>query len=621
MKRFLASICLFSVMLAGCVLSSDIEITETDFLVEPGSESTPSQQAGETAETPADGSPLTSQETPSNEAGLDWGQPIAGISSADIDSIDAWVEEKLSSMTLEQKVGQMILTGLEGTEVTEETCQYIQDLMPGGVTFQHGNILDPDQLSKFVRDLQECGQVSQSVPMFMTLSHEGEYVHRYMGGTTLFPTALALGATGDPGVAYQMAYASGQELAYSGINMVLGPVADVLDNFDNEVISERTYGGDQQSVSQYVAQAVNGYRQAGVIPVLKHFPGHGGVAQDSHQVLPIDPADINTLQAQYLPPFQAGLAAGAPVLMLSHIAFPAIAGGEVPSTLSPEMIDYIREDMEFEGVIMSDSLRMKSVTANKTISTQEIAVEAAIAGDDMLLLNWDEHAKLAKEFLLAAIGRGDLSEARVDDAVRRILTLKAAWELSEYRPVDEPEPNWQSNQALSHQIGKRAVTLLSDDAELVPIPQTVKRIMIIGPETEWEFYPVLEAALNQRGIETNLATYPPPWEGPVAQAEALDTLPGLSQYYDLTLVFTWQVHLNQLKYDDHWQAELVRRLAGGPLIVVAIRSPTDILEFPNVPTYLMMYGSTSGQTEALLDILLGKQAAQGVNPLPGLLDR
>lgn len=239
----------------------------------------------------------------------------------------------------------------------------------------------------------------------------------------------------------------------------------------------------------------------------------------------------------------------------------------------------------------------------------------------MLLLNWDEHAKLAKEFLLAAIERGDLSEARVDDAVRRILTLKAAWELSEYRPVDEPEPNWQSNQALSHQIGKRAVTLLSDDAELVPIPQTVKRIMIIGPETEWEFYPVLEAALNQRGIETNLATYPPPWEGPVAQAEALDTLPGLSQYYDLTLVFTWQVHLNQLKYDDHWQAELVRRLAGGPLIVVAIRSPTDILEFPNVPTYLMMYGSTSGQTEALLDILLGKQAAQGVNPLPGLLDR
>jgi beta-N-acetylhexosaminidase len=386
------------------------------------------------------------------------------------------------------------------------------------------------------------------------------------------------------------------------------------------VISERTYGGDPQLVSQYVAQAVHGYRQVGVIPVLKHFPGHGSVAQDSHQVLPVDPADLGTLQAEYLPPFQAGLAAGAPVIMLNHIAFPAIAGDEVPSTLSPQMIDFIREKMDFEGVIMSDSLRMKAVTANKTISTQEIAVEAAISGDDMLLLNWDEHAKLAKEFLLVAVEQGDLSQERVDDAVRRILTLKAAWGLTEYHPVADPEPDWQANQTLAHQIGKRAVALLINDAELVPIPQAARRILIIGPEAEWEFYPLLEVALNQHGYETNLATFPPPWEGPVGQVEALDTLPGLAQYYDLTLVFTWQVHLNQLKYDDHWQAELVRRLSGGPLIVVAIRSPTDILEFPNVPTYLAMYGSTSGQTEALLDTLLGRQEAVGINPLPGLVE-
>lgn len=534
---------------------------------------------------------------------------------------ETWVENTLAEMSLEEKVGQMILTGVEGDRVTDETCDYVQSLMPGGITFQHGNIIDPEQLRTFVDSLQRCGQNTLVVPMVMTLSHEGEYVNRYYEGATLFPAALALGATGNPAAAYQAAYASGLELAYSGITMVLGPVADVLENYDNDVISQRIYGGDPALVSQYVSQAVAGYSQAGVISVLKHFPGHGSVAEDSHQVLPVDDADIKTLREQYLPPFQAGVIAGAPVIMLSHIAFPKINGGEIPSSLSPEMIQFLRKELDFDGVVLSDSLRMKSVTSNKTISTQEIAVDAAIAGVDMLLLNWDEHAKLAKEFIITAVERNELSEDRIDEAVRRILWMKVSNDLVSFDDLHKSAPDWQANQELAFQLGEQAVALIKDDAGLVPIPKNLSRVMVIGPGNEWELYPALKTALNDSGFNSEFYDFPPPWEGAIKNNQLLEELPARAARSDLVLLFTWQAHLNKLDYQDIWQVELVQRLvaSGTPLIIVAIKSPTDLLEFPDVSTFIAMYGTTPGQEQALIDALVGRAALQGVNPLPGLL--
>ncbi len=614
-KHFVTVIVVIGVLTSGCAVSSDgISAGELGIYENMDNAELPEETILKTPTVPSSYMPLALKDKSAAEMGRNQDETSP-------QDIDAWVEATLAEMTLEQKIGQMILTGVDGDQITEETCQYMQWLMPGGITFQHGNIKDPEQLRTFVEELQRCVQETQSVPMLMAVSHEGEYAHRYLKGATVFPAALALGAVDDPNAAGQVAYAAGQELAYSGISMVLGPVADVLDNYDNDVISQRTFGGDTQLVSQYVAQAVTGYRQGGVIPVLKHFPGHGGVAQDSHQVLPVDPVDIKTLRAEYLPPFRAGLDAGAPVIMLSHIAFPAINGGEIPSTLSPEMIQFVRQEMDFDGVILSDSLRMKSVTDNKAVGAWEVSVDAAMAGIDMLLLNWTENSRVAKEFLLAAYERGELTEERIDEAVRRILTLKASWGLSKYPIASGPTPNWQADQELSYYLGERAVALYKDEAELVPIPGQAKRILIIGPGTDWKFYPVLQAALNQRGHETTLANYPPPWEGPVVNPDLLNMLTVEAQYYDLVLVFTWQAHLNRLVYNDPWQADLLTRLATTrPTIAVAIKSPTDILEFPNVAAYLAMFGSTPGQTEALLNILLGRQAATGVNPLPGLIN-
>jgi beta-N-acetylhexosaminidase len=202
-----------------------------------------------------------------------------------------------------------------------------------------------------------------------------------------------------------------------------------------------------------------------------------------------------------------------------------------------------------------------------------------------------------------------------------VLALKASRGLAGYPLPDTPEPDWEANQKLADAIGSQAVTLYKDEGGLVPLPPDVKNVLVVGPGDEWELYPMLEAALGERGISTQFVHYPPPWEGPVQAEELLESIPAEARKHDMVLLFSWQAHLNRLDSGDTWQADLVNRLneTGTPLAVVAIESPTDILEFPDIGTYLVMFGSTFGQEEALVDALTGRAEPSGKNPLPGLL--
>ena len=530
-----------------------------------------------------------------------------------------WIEKTLAAMTLEEKVGQLILSGIDGTQISDATCEYIHQVAPGGITFRHENALDPDQLRQFSADLQACAQAGGLPPLLTAIAHEGEYVDRFWKGTTTFPAALALGATADPDLAYRTAFAQGQELAYSGVNMVLGPAADVLINFDNEVISQRTYGGDPAMVGKFVSAAVRGYMDAGVIPVLKHFPGHGGVAGDSHRLQPVDDASLDELKKTYLPPFQLGFAAGAPVVMFDHLVYPAIDTDKLPASRSSKAAQLARQDLGFQGLILTDSMRMLGVKEG-TPGTPQASHLALEAGADMLLLDTPEDVLAVRTLLLDVIGQGQLDMGRIDDAVRHILALKAAQGLVDYPVEAGAAPDWAANRQLAQVIGERAVTLYKDEAGLVPIPGNVKNVLVVGPGDEWELYPMLEAGLKERGITAKFVDYPPPWDGPVQADDLLASLPDQAANYDLVLVFTWQAHLNRLDNGDTWQADLVNRLVqvGAPLVVVAIKSPTDILEFPHIGTYLVMFGSTPGQEKALLDALTGQAEPVGKNPLPGL---
>ncbi len=533
--------------------------------------------------------------------------------------MDAWVESTLAEMPLRQKIGQLIISGVPDDFAKERTCEQIQMLRPAGITFQYGNIRNPEQLRSFIRELGDCARQSSAIPLLFTLSHEGENT-RFAGGVTAFPSALALGATGDPAAAYQTALASGLELKYSGINMILGPVADVLAELDNQVIYDRTFGGDPQQVSRFVEQATLGYQDAGLIPVLKHFPGHGGVAEDSHETLPVDGASRDQMQANYLPPFESGMSAGAPVIMLSHIAYPAISGSPTPATLSPELIQFLRGELSYSGVVLSDSMRMKAVNSTAR-GVEQASLQAVQAGVDLLLLNEPSQARLARNYLMQAVESGRLSQERLDEAVRRVLTLKAVWGVAFPDEVQVSEPDWQAHAELLESLGERIPALVKDEQGYVPLPANAKRILIVAPRREWDFYANLEQALVEQGRMVELVLYSPPWEGAVLEEELISSLPTRMEQFDLALVFTWQAHLIEAAQERSWQVELVQALqaADRPLVVAAFGSPTDLLSFPEIPAYIAMMGATPGQQQAIIAALTGERPLEGVVPLPGLI--
>lgn len=529
---------------------------------------------------------------------------------------DPWVMRKIEEMDLNQKIGQMMMIGVYGTVPNGDNCSLIQNLSPGGVVYVSGNVSNPDQLKELSQSLQSCSRNAQNIPLITSLDHEGQYVTRFNSGATIFPCALAQGASADLVLVQKAAATSGQELAYSGVNMVLGPVADVLLNYDNFVISQRSFGSNPQVVAYNVSSAVVGYKQANVIPVLKHFPGHGGVAVDSHQALPIDNADGEILTELYLPPFIQGIRSGASVVMLDHVSYPKIDGESQPASLSREIINLLREDLGFGGVVLTDSMGMNAITG-QGLTVPQASVLAVEAGVDMLLLSSPSHAYTVRDALLKAVDQGQISIDRIDGSVKRILILKSENGLNSYPLVEVDEPDWAANRDLAFEIGYRAPIVYRDEAQLIPIPAEMKRIQIVGPEDGWGLYPVLVSRLEAYGFSPVVQTYTGPWKGNIPEWDFLNTLPASSENYDLTIVLTWEAHLNKIRYGDNWQPELVRRLqeTGQLLVVVALKSPTDILEFQNIASYMATFGTKQGQIQALADILVGIKEPTGTDPL------
>jgi len=535
----------------------------------------------------------------------------------------AWVENRIASMSLSQKVGQMIMTGVTGTELTTDTCQFIQRVSPGGVVYLGANIsgTGTDQLRALSTGLQNCMYDSLSIPLLIALDHEGQYVNRFPDGSqmTIFPPAMAVGAVGDPNLAYQAALASGLELGANGINTVLGPVADVLTNYDNTVISQRSYGGDPIDVGEMVTQAVQGYLAAGVLPVIKHYPGHGGVSGDSHDVLPVDNTDLGRLLDTHLVPYRAVVNTGAPSIMISHVAFPAVDPENLPASLSAPMYQLLEGELGFQGFSLSDSMGMGAV-GSTGLGTNDASVEAVKAGLDMLLLTSPGLAESVHGSVLWAIQNGSIPLERIDQAVRNILTVKHQHGLGSFPLKLEPAPDWSANADLSYRIGRQAVSLYKDQTGLVPLPDSVRNVLVVGPVDNWGLYPLFRTAFNQKAITYNIMTYSGYWYGAIPETIYLQTVPARAPNYDLVIVFTWDSHLNQFKYNDTFQAQLVNTLlnAGYPPLVIALKSPTDILDFPNVPAYLATMGTTRGQVHALLDVLLGDTKPIGEIPLPAL---
>lgn len=336
----------------------------------------------------------------------------------------------LDQMTLEEKVGQLLLVHFNGGEANDDAKKLIQELHVGGFIYYNwaNGLHSPEQVKRLSSSLQKLA----SIPLLIAVDQEGGRVARLKEGFTSFPSNQKLAETGDPLLANRNAFAMGKELRAVGININLAPVVDIDSNPSNPVIGDRSYGKTPEVVIAFAKQALEGFHQAGMLTTLKHFPGHGDVDVDSHHDLPVVNKSLEELAKMELLPFTS-LADQTDAVMTAHILVPAIDPNNCV-TLSKKALTLLRNQIGFEGVIISDSLVMEGLF-KKGYTIDEIAIRALAAGCDILLLGGKllnesgrelttKDVKRIHQSLMNAVKSGRISEERVNESVERILKLK-----------------------------------------------------------------------------------------------------------------------------------------------------------------------------------------------------
>ncbi|EST51935.1 beta-hexosaminidase [Brevibacillus panacihumi W25] len=336
--------------------------------------------------------------------------------SAPIVEKDA-IREKIDKMTLEEKIGQMIIAGVQGTSASAEDERLIKEQHVGGIIFYKNNLADPASVVRFTNQLKQWNEI-HSVPLLLSVDQEG-------GQWNSQEAAGEIGAI------------LGEEVKGMGLNMNFAPVLDIHSNPKNPVIGDRSFGSTADIVSSLGIAVMKQMKQTGVIPVVKHFPGHGDTETDSHLDLPVihkSEKDLTQLEWQ---PFVRAIEEGADAVMVAHILFPQI-DEQYPSSLSPAVVTgQLRDKLGFEGVILTDDLTMGAIANQYGIG--EASVLSVQAGTDIVLIaheysNVDEVIAALKQ----SVADGTLSEERIDESVRRILQLKTKFNLED-KPVDPPD--------------------------------------------------------------------------------------------------------------------------------------------------------------------------------------
>lgn len=345
-------------------------------------------------------------------------------------------EEQMEQMTLEEKVLQLFIITPEALTGVNEvyaagaaTREAIGAYPVGGLVYFRQNLKSPEQVRDMLSKSKGYFVDRIGVIPFLSVDEEGGQVARISGreefGEASFPDMSEIGAGGDPKEAYRVGTVIGEYLAGYGFNVDFAPVADVITNPENTVVARRSFGSRGASAAAFTNEVIRGLKEKGVEAVVKHFPGHGGTAEDSHKGYAQTLRTLEEMREEEFVPFREGIKAGCRFVMVGHIAAPKVTGDETPAVFSKKMVtDILRGELGFDGIVVTDALNMGAVT--DSYGSAEAAVLALEAGVDMLLMPAD--FKGAYNGVLQAVKSGTLSEARIEESVRRILAVKMGME-------------------------------------------------------------------------------------------------------------------------------------------------------------------------------------------------
>jgi beta-N-acetylhexosaminidase len=549
------------------------------------------------------------------------------VSAVNQDSLTSQAQSVLHGLSLEEKVGQLFVTWVNGKSADEvnpknqtdfgvdTAAQVVQKYHLGGVIYfnntSRDNFDDPLQVAKLSNGLQKAAVSSGArIPLMISTDQEGGTVTRMGAPATEFPNSMAISAGRSTSNATATATILGSELRAVGITQDFAPDADVNSNPANPVIGVRSFSGQPGLASDYVAAEVKGYQDSGrpnetVSAAAKHFPGHGDAATDSHTGLP----RINRTEQQWrdidVPPFKAAIKAGVDSIMSAHIQFPSLDPSGEPATLSkPIITGKLRGELGYQGVIITDALEMQGVRDMHTDA--EIPVLALKAGIDQLLM--PVHLDLAVNAVLDAVKSGELTEQRIDESVLRILKMKLRRGVLTSPFVDTnavaKKVGTAANLVKAQSVADKSITALRNDADVLPLKQKPATAFVTG----WgaTSVPTLAAKLTAHGTATTtLQTGQTPTDAVIQQAVAG------AQNADVIIALTNNLGGFPL------QQKLLKALndTGKPVIAVAAQIPYDAGYESPVQTWLATYGYITPSLEALAKVILGEIKPQGKLPV------
>ncbi|MEV5355549.1 glycoside hydrolase family 3 protein [Streptomyces sp. NPDC052693] len=547
---------------------------------------------------------------------------------------DSALRALVSRMTPEEKVGQLFVTRVYGHSATDPdqadidanlkeigvrtAAELVERYRVGGIIYfawAH-NTRDPHQIADLSDGIQRASLgLPRGLPVLISTDQEHGIVARVGKPATLFPGAMALGAGGSRPDARTVGRLAGAELRAMGIRQNYSPVADVNVNPANPVIGVRSFGADPRAVSALVAAEVAGYQGSGVAATAKHFPGHGDTNVDSHTGFPTITHSRELWEELDAPPFRAAIAAGIDSIMTAHLMVPALDDSGDPATLShPILTGILRERLGYDGVVVTDSLGMEGVRSK--YGDDRVPVLALRAGVDQLLNPPD--LDLAWNAVLTAVREGELTEARLDESVLRILRLKAKLGLFRAPYVGhagvERTVGTRGHLAAADRIAERTTTLLVNEGRLLPLSRRRHpRVLVVGADpaspsgTTGPPTGVLAGALTELGFSaTALPTGTAPSAATIAKAVAA------ARDVDAVVAATYNVTAGS------GQQALVEQLVatGRPVVAVAIRNPYDVARLPSVPAFLAAYSWTDVELRAAARVIAGRARPRGRLPVP-----
>jgi beta-N-acetylhexosaminidase len=539
------------------------------------------------------------------------------------------IDRLLAGMTLPEKVGQLFTTYAYGSDANapsalnrrlygvDTPAQVVARYHLGGVIYfaWTDSLQSPRQLAGLSNGLQAAADI----PLMISTDQEHGIVSRMPAPATRFPGGMALGAGRSVTDAFTTGQVTGRELRAVGIGQAWAPVADVNVNPANPVIGVRSFGSDPALAARLTAAQVLGFQLgANTSAAAKHFPGHGDTSTDSHTGLPVISHTRDEWSRIDAPPFRAAVAAGVDAVMSAHIVVPALDPSGDPATLSrPIITGLLRGELGYRGVIVTDSLEMAAV--REKYGDARVPVLALQAGVDMLLM--PPNLDVAYRAVLDAVATGELTETRINESVRRILTLKQKRGLLSWTPLDPADAERvvgrPAHLRLAQEVTDHTVTAVRNDAGLLPWAGSGKSVLVTGWNSSTaNNVPALADSLATRGASATALATDLPSDAKIAEAVSA------AGTHDLTVVLTSRAWDTAASDPQARQQALVRALVatGRPVVVVAVRDPYDIAHLPGVTTYLATYSYQPVAMESLARVLLGVTAPRGRLPvaIPGL---